>query len=165
LFLIFILAVLFLLLFYQDIAALLPADLATLNSRVPNWLFALDIAYDNAVLGVGYFASREYLINFFTLNHAWGGLAHNTYIEIFLTTGILGLLLLVSFVIYGAVSACGAGSPVLVGILVYIISRTILDAIFFSPELGMFVVMFLLAIRPLLSRGLVSGREGADFQP
>jgi len=126
----------------------LPKDFATLNNRIGNWLFALDTAFENALVGVGYLASRESLIDFATYEgtelHYWGGRAHNSYIEILLTTGIVGLGMLLYFVVYGFRRAIRSENLLFIGIFIYVIARGILDAILFTPGIAMFLLMLVM---------------------
>lgn len=136
----------------EDIYSLLPQDVWTLNNRVANWLFSFDIAVENILVGVGYFASREVLIDFTTFEgtelHAWGGQVHNSYVEILLTTGIVGFGMLLWLVVYGFRKALRNGSLLFVGIFVYIILRGILDSMLFNPGILMFLLMLVMMAVP-----------------
>lgn len=151
LFLIMLSAVLFIFL-GEEAYSLMPQDIWTLNNRVSNWLFSLTVAVENLVIGVGYFASRESLIDFSTFEgtelHAWGGQVHNSYIEILLTTGIVGFGILLWFVIYGFRNALRSDSLLLVGLFIYVIARSILDSMLFKPGIPMFLLMLVVTTLP-----------------
>ena len=121
----------------EELFGMLPEDFSTLNNRTRIWLFAVDIAFDHPMVGVGYFASRESLVRF----AADVGMAHNAYIEVLLTTGIVGFGILFSFVVYGARKAFLGGSTFLLGVFVYVILRSILDPLLFVPGPAMFLLI------------------------
>ena len=120
----------------EELFGMLPQDLSTLNNRTRIWLFAVDIAFDHPMVGVGYFASRESLVRLTNV-----GMAHNAYIEVLLTTGIVGFGILFSFVVYAARKAFLGGSTFLLGVFVYVILRSILDPLLFVPGTAMFLLI------------------------
>lgn len=121
----------------EELFGMLPQDFETLNNRTRIWLFAVDIIFDHPMVGVGYFASRESLVRFATNV----GMAHNAYIEVLLTTGIVGFGILFSFVVYGARKAFLGGGTFLLGVFVYVILRSILDPLLLVPGTAMFLLI------------------------
>jgi O-antigen ligase len=79
-----------------DLAKILPIDFWTLNGRTPLWGIASGYIADNPFLGVGYYASRYFLMN----SHFFAGHAHNAYVETAMSLGLIGLSLLLAFLVY-----------------------------------------------------------------
>jgi len=97
-----------------DLAAAMPVDISTLNGRTPLWRFAWGVIAESPILGVGYYASRYYLINMFS----FAGHAHNSYVETLMTTGLIGLSLLLVFLAYCIKSCLLTRSGLLTGLVV-----------------------------------------------
>ncbi len=129
-----VLSIYFLHIGYSDI---LPEDFESLNSRIPLWAFTLDIIYEHPLLGVGYFGSREHLIQFAT----WAGHAHNSYIEIMLTTGVIGFIILFLFVVYCAYMSFKSNGLMLIGVFIYVAVQSFLGFLLFSPRIPMFILL------------------------
>ena len=69
------------------------SDLLTLNGRIPLWQLAIDSLKDSLLIGNGYFSSRYILMDTFP----WGINSHNSFLEVFVTTGAIGLFLIALF--------------------------------------------------------------------
>ncbi len=89
-------AVVLIFVFSGDLGKILPKDIATLNGRTPLWKLAAGVIAENPLLGIGYYGSRYYLMD----SHFFAGNAHNSFVETLMTTGIVGLSLLLTFFIY-----------------------------------------------------------------
>ena len=96
-----------------DLVKILPNDLWTLNGRTPLWDKAAGYIAANPFLGVGYYASRYYLMD----SHFFAGHAHNAYVDTAMSLGLIGLLLLVAFLVY-CVRVCIADSSAFLTIIV-----------------------------------------------
>jgi O-antigen ligase len=88
------------------------------------------------ILGTGYFASRYLLIKEFP----WAGHAHNSFLEVLITTGLVGLLILLAFVFYVIKKSITTRSPLLLGVTLYCLIQGMLNPLFFNPGLTMFVL-------------------------
>jgi len=124
-------------------------DVYTLNSRTELWSHTVTEVLARPILGTGYYASRYVLIKDFS----WAGHAHNSFLEIALTTGLIGLLILAGFVFFICTELFATRSPLLVGVTLYCLIQGMLNPQFFSPCLAMFVLTI-----ALLDAGLRKSR-------
>jgi O-antigen ligase len=111
-------------------------DVYTLNSRTELWAGTLKSVLAQPILGTGYYASRYVLIKDFS----WAGHAHNSFLEVLLTTGLIGLLILFAFVGYVFKEISRTRSALLLGITLYCLIQGMLNPLFFYPGLAMFVL-------------------------
>lgn len=129
------------LLIFQDrlpamVRPFLSDDLFTLNSRTELWSKTLTYICAQPILGTGYFGSRYLLLKDFS----FAGHAHNSFLEVQLTTGLIGLLLLCAFVGLVAKEIFTTRSVLLMGIAIYCVIQGMVNPVLFSPGLGMFAV-------------------------
>jgi O-antigen ligase len=128
-------------LFFQNslpafLRSLVPEDMATLNSRTELWAKTLSYIWAQPLLGCGYFASRYLLVKDFH----WAGHAHNSFLEVLLTTGLIGLLILVAFLVLVFKEICGTRNGFLLGATLYCLIQGTLNPLFFNPGIAMFVL-------------------------
>lgn len=128
-------------LFFQDrlpaaIGSLMSDDVPTLNSRTELWAKSLSHVAAQPLLGTGYYASRYLLVKDFE----WGGHAHNSFLEVQMTTGVIGLLMLVAFVLYAFKEILTTRNALLLGVTLYCLIQGTLNPLLFYPGLAMFVI-------------------------
>jgi len=128
-------------LFFQDslpaaLRSMVPEDVNTLNSRTELWAKTLSEIVAQPILGCGYFASRYLLVKDFK----WAGHAHNSFLEVQLTTGVIGLLVLCAFVFYLFKEILTTRNAFLLGVTLYCLIQGTLNPLFFNPGLAMFVL-------------------------
>ena len=111
-------------------------DVSTLNSRTELWATTLSHIVKQPLLGTGYYASRYLLVKDFE----WAGHAHNSFLEVQMTTGILGLLMLCAFVIYLFREILTSMNALLLGATLYCLIQGTLNPLFFFPGIAMFVI-------------------------
>jgi O-antigen ligase len=96
--------IVFLLLYYsidivKEAIDIKTADVGTKNPRVEKWIYYLDVIFDDSLwrmfFGYG-------LIDLFTWYH--GTTMHNTYIQIFISLGLVGLVSIVAFILVSVIS-------------------------------------------------------------
>ena len=129
------------LLIFQDrlpalIRPFLSDDLFTLNSRTELWSKTLTYIVAQPLLGTGYFGSRYLLLKDFS----FAGHAHNSFLEVQLTTGLIGLLFLCAFVGWLAKEIFTTRNVLLIGLAIYCVIQGMVNPVLFSPGLGMFAV-------------------------
>ena len=107
--------------------------LTTINGRIPLWKYALELAWEKPLAGHGFYAARFLLFDRFS----WAGTAHNAFVEVLLTTGGVGLILLIAFISYVAVRALRLKNSMLIGITIYSLTHALTDYIIFSPDIIM----------------------------
>lgn len=126
-------------------------DVRTLNSRLEVWSVALSATRDHPLTGVGYFATRFFLID----QISWGaGHAHNSLIETLMAVGLVGTLFYLGFfftLLYGAIQAARAGRYVLIAIIVCVTIQGIFNPVFIVPNLAtaLLVLFSVMQARPL----------------
>jgi len=118
------------------ISSLMTDDVSTLNSRTELWAGSVKHVLARPILGTGYFASR-YLL---TREFPWAGHAHNSFLEVLITTGLVGLLILLAFVFYVIKKSIKTRSPLLLGVTLYCLIQGMMNPLIFSPGLAMFVL-------------------------
>jgi len=129
------------LLVFQDrlpalVKPLVTDDLFTLNSRTELWSKTLTYISAQPILGAGYFASRYLLIKDFS----WAGHAHNSFLEVQLTTGLIGLGILCAFLLLIVKEVFTTRNALLVGVTLYCLIQGMVNPIFFNPGLAMFAI-------------------------
>jgi O-antigen ligase len=112
-------------------------DVTTLNSRTELWAKAFEHVAERPLVGYGFYASRYLLMRDFE----WGGHAHNTFLEVLLTTGLIGLSILCAFVLHLCRACLETRDCLLLGVVVYCLTQGVLNPLLFSPVLPMFVMM------------------------
>jgi O-antigen ligase len=117
-------------------ASLMTDDVATLNSRTELWSRIMSHVLAQPILGTGYYASRYLLIKDFK----WAGHAHNSFLEVLMTTGVIGLLMLCAFVLHVFREILTTRNALLLGVTLYCLIQGMLNPLFFNPGLAMFVL-------------------------
>ncbi|HEX6188087.1 MAG TPA: O-antigen ligase family protein, partial [Pyrinomonadaceae bacterium] len=120
-------------------------DLYTLNSRTDLWAQTLSYIAAQPILGTGYFASRYVLIKDFS----WAGHAHNSFLEVLLTTGLVGLALLAAFLILTFKEILTTRNAWLLGVTLYCVIQGMLNPVLFNPGLAMFALAVALLYREI----------------
>lgn len=130
--------------------SLMTDDVSTLNSRTELWTSSLTHVLAQPILGTGYYTSRYLLVKDFE----WAGHAHNSFLEVQITTGAIGLLLLCSFVAYVFKEIFTTRNALLLGVTLYCLIQGMLNPLLFNPGLAMFVLTI-----AVLSAGIDKKRE------
>ena len=117
--------------------ALMTDDVSTLNSRTELWKQAWAYIIESPVAGCGYYASRYLLVK----NFPWAGHAHNSFIETLLTTGLIGLTMLLAFMAYLAKVVLNSKNAFLLGVTIYCVIQGMLNPLLFFAGLPMLVIM------------------------
>lgn len=113
------------------------SDVDSLNGRTAVWSYAIDLALTHhPFIGYGYYSSRYELIQAFW----WAGHAHNSFVEIFLTTGLIGLSLLILYTIYLLFVAVKTKDLFLIGLSIYSLIAGFLNPLFFTPGFSMLIL-------------------------
>lgn len=120
----------------KPISALLTDDVLTLNSRTELWAKAFEHIGKQPVIGYGYYSSRYLLMKDFI----WGGHAHNSFIEVLLTTGLIGFILFCIYLAYVCRDVITTRNSLLLGVIVYSVIQGMLNPLLFTPGLPMFVL-------------------------
>ncbi len=114
-------------------------ELSTLSGRIPLWESAIeDVAAAGAWLqGFGYGAARVVLYPDFQ----WAGTAHNSWMEAMLGVGLIGVLLLLTDVLYLIWRLAWGDSPhrssrLALGMLVYLLALSATSEMMVVPGLG-----------------------------
>jgi O-antigen ligase len=128
-------------LFFQDrlpaaVSSLMSDDVPTLNSRTELWAKGLSHVSEQPILGTGYYASRYLLVKDFE----WGGHAHNSFLEVQLTTGVIGLLMLCAFLLFVFKEILVTRNALLLGVTLYCLIQGTLNPLLFYPGVAMFVI-------------------------
>ena len=69
-------------------------DIYTLNGRTELWWDVVLLVQENWCIGVGFYGSRYVLMN----TWPWAGHTHNSFLEVALGTGVVGLVICTLFV-------------------------------------------------------------------
>ena len=116
--------------------ALLTDDVYTLNSRTELWTSVFRYIAARPIIGYGYYASRYLLMKDFI----WGGHAHNSLLEVLLTTGLIGLTIVGAYLVYVFSAIIRTRDCLLLGVAVYTLIQGMLNPLLFTPGLPMFVL-------------------------
>lgn len=115
-------------------------DISTLNGRIPLWTYALESFGQRPIEGHGYYASRFILLPAFP----WAGQAHSSFVEVLLTTGVLGFTLLVAFCVY-LVSLCRrTREPLLTALALFALADSVMNPGLFDTGLVQFTLLIAL---------------------
>jgi O-antigen ligase len=115
---------------------LMTDDVSTLNSRTELWARTLSYIPERPIIGFSYYSTRYLLIKDFP----WAGHAHNSFIEVMLTTGLIGLSMLCAFVAYLFKSILTTRNSLLLGTTIYCLIQGMLNPLLFYAGLPMFVI-------------------------
>jgi O-antigen ligase len=130
-------------------------DIFTLNSRTELWAKTLTYIFAQPILGTGYYGSRYLLIKDFS----WAGHAHNSFLEVQLTTGLIGLLMLSAFLVLVFKEIFTTKNALLIGVTLYCLIQGMVNPVLFYPGLGMFAVTL-----ALMSAGLAKPADREQFE-
>lgn len=145
-------------LLFQDrlpaaLSPLITDDVTTLNTRTELWKKTMSHIADQPLLGAGFHTSRYLLVKDFK----WGGHAHNSFLEVALTTGLIGLTMLIGFVLYLFKRILNTADVLLAGATLYCLIQGMLNPLLFYPGLPMFVV----SVAALNARSNPAGHAGS----
>jgi O-antigen ligase len=116
--------------------SLLTDDVYTLNSRTELWTSVFRHIAAQPITGYGYYASRYLLMKDFI----WAGHAHNSLLEVLLTTGLVGLTIVGAYLAYVFSAIIRTRDCLLLGVAVYTLIQGMLNPLLFTPGLPMFVL-------------------------
>ena len=112
-------------------------DIYTLNGRIQLWWDVVLLVQENWCIGVGFYASRYVLMN----TWPWAGQTHNSFLEVALGTGVVGLVICTLFVGHVALAIWRTRDGLLLGTATYCMITGITNPTIFYPGLQMFVLM------------------------
>jgi O-antigen ligase len=138
------------------VAPLISDDVPTLNSRTDLWERTVTHIFNQPVLGTGYYGSRYVLVKDFY----WAGHAHNSFLEVQLTTGLIGSLMLIGFVMYLFKEIVTTRNVLLLGVTLHCLIQGMLNPLLFYPGLAMFVVT-VAALNARADNDAIGSRAGA----
>jgi O-antigen ligase len=112
-------------------------DAQSLNGRTGLWSYTIPLILQKPLLGYGYYSSRFVLINEFY----WAGHSHNSFLEVALSTGLVGLALVAVFTIYFFYSLVKTGDQLLLGLGLFCYISGMLSTLLFTPGIPMFILL------------------------
>jgi O-antigen ligase len=115
-------------------------DAGSLNGRTELWAYSFSLALKEALLGVGYYGTRFYLLTPFP----FAGHTHNSLLEAFLGTGLPGAALCLGFLVFCVVRLLRTRDPLLGTVLPVVLVEGSLNPVVFIPSVGMFLLMLAL---------------------
>lgn len=143
------------------VIAFVGQDLTSLNGRLGLWALVLDLYAAHPIMGVGYFNSRLFLLP----SVDWAGHAHNSALEILLSTGIVGFALFALFLLLWLLALVRTGDTLLLGLTPIILVEGSLNPVVFTPGIAMFLLTTaLVSARPRLA-GPAEARPGIEAAP
>ena len=119
-----------------------------LSGRVELWSYTLGRILDRPMLGVGYEAGRYVLLQY----APWAATAHNSFLDIAVGTGILGLLLLFLFSIELLRTIRWTRDALLMGVAAQTYVYGMTSMALFVPSFGMLVLILSITRAALLAR-------------
>jgi O-antigen ligase len=134
-------------------------DVLTLNGRIPLWSYILGEVPKHPLVGVGYYSTREFILNTFP----FAGHAHNSAIEVLFGTGLVGAVLFALFLVLLLAGVLTTGNLLLAAITPIVLVEGSLDPILFTPGVGMFITLLVLE-GAFLRQGRAWRREAARAQ-
>lgn len=115
----------------------LTVNTTSLNGRTSLWSYALQLFRERPLVGYGFNASRFRLLEPFP----WAGQTHNAYIEIILTTGIIGGVLALLFIVALLRAIFRTKDVYLISLTIYVALEGILDPILLTTGLPMLLLL------------------------
>jgi len=115
----------------------LTVNTTSLNGRTSLWSYALQLFRERPLVGYGFNASRFRLLEPFP----WAGQTHNAYIEIILTTGIIGGVLALLFIVALLRAIFRTKDVYLISLTIYVALEGILDPILLTTGLPMMLLL------------------------
>ena len=112
-------------------------DIYTLDGRTELWWDVVLLVQENWCTGVGFYASRYFLMN----TWPWAGHTHNSFLEVALGTGVVGLVICTLFVGHVVRAIWRTRDGLLLGTAAYCMIVGNTNPIMFYPGLHMFVLM------------------------
>jgi O-antigen ligase len=133
-----------------------------LTGRADLWEVAFDWAWRRPVNGFGYlgpWSDREFLADIEAARGTLLGSAHNSFVEVFLGAGVVGLVLLVGLVVVlylrtarAAVSGRSLVATFPLALLVFVVVENLTETLFVGNQLAVALLGALLAIPPATRR-------------
>ena len=137
-------------------------DWETLNGRMGLWSEVLPLILAKPLLGYGYFASRYLTLDIFD----WAGQTHNSFLEILLTTGLVGFALLAAFTGYLIYMSIKTKNRLLIGVGVFCYIDGMFNPLLFYPSFSMFILLLcLMQSRLLTSKAVRAQIPGFQASP
>jgi O-antigen ligase len=112
-------------------------DIDTLSGRTELWWDVVLLVQKHWCIGVGFYASRYFLLNTWD----WAGHTHNSFLEVALSTGVVGLVICTLFVGHVARAIWRTRDGLLLGTAAYCMIIGNINPLIFYPGLQMFVLM------------------------
>ncbi len=125
------------------------SELTTLTGRTAIWAAAVDLYAQSPWLGHGFGSTREVLPAAFQAAHGWTTTsAHNLWLQVAVTTGTVGLLLVLGLQAAWLREAWRRPRPVREAVLVFVAAVGVLEASAFGPAVNLlsFVTCWALAL-------------------
>ena len=113
-------------------------EISTLDGRTELWQDVIRLIQDNWYTGIGYYASRFILM---TPDRPWAENSHNSFLEVALGGGIIGVVICILFMGYALWVVWRTRDGLLLGILTYCMAIGNINVIIFSPSLEMFILL------------------------
>ncbi|MHC5537730.1 O-antigen ligase family protein [Singulisphaera rosea] len=117
-------------------------DFYTVSGRMDLWQFSWPIILDQWMTGIGFYGSRYLLLP----RWFWAGHTHNSFVEVALCLGLLGLVILCVFIGISVWKALKTSDRLLVSMLVYTGIIGNINPIIFDPTLPMFYLLLALSL-------------------
>lgn len=126
-------------------------DYLTLNGRTLLWADAMENLEGFNLIGNGYFNTRFlFLVD---QDRSWAFQTHNSFIELFFSTGFIGLTLAAFFLLFSLVTSKRAFLyPIPIVYLLYLTLESMMETKMFVPNIPMFILMTLIFSQQLPKR-------------
>jgi O-antigen ligase len=124
-------------------------DTSSLNGRTALWAHVMRIASEHPLFGVGYFNIRHYILDAFP----WAGAAHNSFLEAWATTGMLGAGLFLAFLLLWLTRVATLRSRFLVALSPLLLVEGTLNTVVLVPNLG-FIILLIAMANPVAGKPL-----------
>lgn len=123
------------------------SEVMTLTGRTQIWSYVVDKIGDAPLIGYGFATTREVIpAGYFTM---WGWTttsAHNLWLQAWITTGLIGLSLVVASQVGWAVEAIRRSNPVRDGLIVFVLVNGLFEAGPMGPSVNLLTMVMCWAL-------------------